>query len=162
MSITPAKPPNMPLSQAIGPEAMPLRRWVREDPVGAERWMANQFNVCNALCGGHAEANEVTLWAEMVLGSWPYSCEGLVQALSDGIRSGKIYGKLTYPVIAEWLKAYEAKISGVSETEAAQHKYRDNGGTDWLDRMEAGSDASRLRAANERVRALEQKLRNNG
>ena len=150
----------MALAEAIGPEAVPLRRWMKQDERMAEAWVAARLFEANVFCGSHASAEEIKMWAEMVVQTWPYSCEGLVQALSDGIRSGKIYGRLTYPVISEWLNAYTSKIDGVSETEAAQHKFRDNGGADWLDRMEAGSDASRLRAANERVRALEQKLRN--
>lgn len=114
----------------------------------------------NALTGGDARAEEVKLWAEMLTSSWAYSCEGLMQALSNGIRSGKIYGKLTYPVIAEWLNEYEARITGQSESDAARHKFRDNGGRDELDRMEAASSEGMLRAANQRIRALEQKLRN--
>ena len=159
-SITISKAHEMSLAEATGPEALPLRRWMKADERMAEAWVVARLVEVNAFCGSLATAEEMRLWGSMIAQSWVYSCEGLMQALGNGIRSGKIYGKLTYPVIAEWLNEYEARITGQSESDAARHKFRDNGGRDELDRMEAASSEGMLRAANRRIRALEQKLRN--
>lgn len=59
------------------------------------------------LCGG-IDAEILPDMADMILGRWGNrTLNALKIAIRDGINKGKIYGKLTYPVIAEWLTDHE-------------------------------------------------------
>lgn len=60
---------------------------------------------------GTVDAEALMTMAEMVCERWRNrTITALRIALRDGLNNGKIYGKLTYPVIAEWLNEHEEKI----------------------------------------------------
>lgn len=49
--------------------------------------------------------------AEMIIDRFRFrTLNALRMAIKDGLNSGKIYGKLTYPVISEWMLEHEAKV----------------------------------------------------
>jgi hypothetical protein len=63
------------------------------------------------VCGGGVSQESIVLMSELILDRWRgRTVNALLLMLRDGLNSGKIYGKLTYPVIAEWMIEHEEKV----------------------------------------------------
>ena len=74
-------------------------------------WMSEELDVLNKICGGGLDQASITYCAELILDRFKFRTVNAFRiALRDGLNSGKIYGKLTYPVIAEWLTEHEEKV----------------------------------------------------
>lgn len=73
----------------------------------------------NRVCGSPMDGETVSYCAELILDRFKFrTVNALRIALRDGLNSGKIYGKLSYPVIAEWLTDHEEKVEAMNY---AQH-----------------------------------------
>lgn len=67
------------------------------------------------VCGGGIAPDTVASMAELVMERWKFrTVNSFRVAIRDGLNSGKIYGKLTYPVLAEWLNAFEDRFEAHS------------------------------------------------
>jgi hypothetical protein len=74
----------------------------------AIRWVSEEVQHAARLCGGGFDAATIADVAEMVMDRFQFrTANALRLALRDGMNAGKLYGKLTYPVIAEWLTNHE-------------------------------------------------------
>lgn len=91
-----------------GPSLMSI---VRDNGKGAAiSWVSEVLDAANVLCGSAMDQNTVTLCAEMILDRFKFrTTNALMIAVKDGLNSGKIFGKLTYPIISEWLIEHEEK-----------------------------------------------------
>lgn len=69
----------------------------------------------NEICGGGQSKEAVLTMAELILDRWGGRTMNAIRLmLRDGLNSGKIYGKLTYPLLAEWMNDHEAKVEEYS------------------------------------------------
>lgn len=160
--MSPVTSGSLTLTQATSPQAYPLRRLVRERGEGVARvWLTAVLTEADMVVAGKNDPNVIAMWARLLLSQWEHrSMESIVIAIRDGMTSGKVYGALTYPQIAEWLNAHEERIMGQVESETASHKFTgDNLGADYLDKLERGDES---RILNARIRDLERKLRATG
>lgn len=81
----------------------------------AIRWISDEVKRCARLCGSDFDATAMADVAEMIFDRFRFrTANALRMALRDGMNAGKIYGKLTYPVIAEWLTAHEEAVESDS------------------------------------------------
>lgn len=111
-SVTPAS--ELQLSDALrGPSIASL---VRENGRGsAIVWICEELDTVNKICGGGLDQASITYCAELILDRFKFRTVNAFRlALRDGLNSGKIYGKLTYPVIAEWLTEHEEKVEQIA------------------------------------------------
>ncbi len=77
----------------------------------AIKWANREIDRVNRLCGSTMDAETVSYCAELILDRFKFRTVNAFRlALRDGLNSGKIFGKLTYPVIAEWLIEHEEKV----------------------------------------------------
>lgn len=82
-------------------------------------WVSEVIENANVLCGSSMEPKTVTMVARMILDRFKYrTTNALLIAMKDGLNSGKIFGKLTYPIISEWLIEHEEKAEAYAY---AQH-----------------------------------------
>lgn len=82
-----------------------------------ERLVLGYVAEVNALTGEHMSDAAMLVTTRAVIDRWmDRSVNALVIALRDGVNSGKIYGKVNYTVIAQWLTDHEAAIE--------DHNYR--------------------------------------
>ena len=76
----------------------------------AVAWVSEVIQNANLLCGSAMDHKVVTMCAQMILERFKFrSANALLMAIKDGMNNGKIYGKLTYPVLSEWLIDHEEK-----------------------------------------------------
>ena len=89
---------------------------VREHGRGeAVMFITRELDMVNRVCGNTMEAETLSFCAELVLDRFKFrTVNALRIALRDGMNSGKIYGKLTYPLLAEWMNDHEAKVEEFS------------------------------------------------
>jgi len=74
-------------------------------------WISEELDALNKICGGGLDQASITYCAELILDRFKFRTVNAFRlALRDGLNSGKIFGKLTYPVIAEWLIEHEEKV----------------------------------------------------
>lgn len=79
------------------------------------RWVSEEVEAVNKLCGNAMSGEVVSYCAELIIDRFRFrTANALRIALRDGLNSGKIFGKLTYPLIAEWLTEHEAKVEEAS------------------------------------------------
>ena len=93
----------------VGPT---LAGMVREGGRGAAVMLVTlELDRVNRVCGATMDGETVSYCAELILDRFKFrTVNALRLALRDGLNCGKIYGKLSYPVIAEWLTAHEEAI----------------------------------------------------
>ncbi len=154
---------NVSISSAASPSAYPILRAKRD--LGDEtvaQWVVMVLTEADVMCGGKTPPNVVAMWSRMVLQQFGHrSVESLCVAIRDGMTSGKVYGALTYPQIAEWMHAHEARIMGIVESEGAAHKFTgDNLGADYLNKMEQDSADGTIRKQQRLIDSLRRKLSN--
>lgn len=78
-------------------------------------WIGDEVRRAARLCGG-MDLEVVAECAEMIFDRFRFrTANALRLALRDGMNAGKIFGKLTYPVIAEWLTAHEEAVISDSD-----------------------------------------------
>ncbi|MCC6542052.1 MAG: hypothetical protein IT225_07505 [Flavobacteriales bacterium] len=78
-------------------------------------WISEEIDMVNRLCGGGMDQATVTMCAELILDRFKFrTANALRIALRDGLNSGKIFGKLTYPLIGEWLTAHEEAVEAMN------------------------------------------------
>lgn len=78
-------------------------------------FITRELDMVNRVCGNTMEAETLSFCAELVLDRFKFrTVNALRIALRDGMNSGKIYGKLTYPLLAEWMNDHEAKVEEYS------------------------------------------------
>lgn len=135
------------LDKATAPTSYPIRRLMRERGEDVARlWVCAVLTEADMMVGGKNEPAVIGMWARMLLSQWAHrSMESVVMAIRDGM-TAKVYGALTYPQISEWMNAHESAIIGMSESEAAQHRFTgDNLGADYLDQLERGDEKMKMR-----------------
>ena len=82
-------------------------------------WVSEVIQSANMLCGSAMDHKAVAMCAQMILDRFRYrTANALLIAVKDGLNNGKIYGKLTYPVLSEWLIEHEEKAEAYAY---AQH-----------------------------------------
>lgn len=125
----------------------------------AHTWAIAVLTEADHMTGAKTPPGTVAMWARLMVSQYSHrSVESIVIAIRDGMNSGKVYGALTYPQVAEWLNAHEDRIIGAVESANAAHKFTgDNLGAQYLDRLEAGDPVKQLRA---QVQELRRKLSN--
>jgi ethanolamine transporter EutH len=83
-----------------------LRKSIGEGPFMAA--MIRSLAEVDAVCGGASSDQALAIMATLVFDRFKFrTANALRMALHDGMNAGKLYGKLTYPVIAEWLTNHE-------------------------------------------------------
>lgn len=56
------------------------------------------------MCGGHNSGDAIMGWVMMIIDTYKNRSIGMILlAIRRGLSSGKVFGKLTYPQIAEWI-----------------------------------------------------------
>lgn len=74
-------------------------------------WIISELETVNEVTGVSMNARAIQLCAELVIDRFKFRTPNALRlALRDGLNGGKIYGKLTYPIIAEWLTEHEEKM----------------------------------------------------
>jgi poly-beta-hydroxyalkanoate depolymerase len=65
----------------------------------------------NQITGSGLSEAAVTMCAELIIDRFKYRTPNALRlALMAGLNSGKMFGKLTYPIIAEWLTEHEDRM----------------------------------------------------
>ncbi len=78
-------------------------------------WVIRELDMVNQLTGGGLNEGAVTMCAELIIDRFKFRTPNALRlALRDGLNSGKIFGKLTYPLIAEWLTAHEEAVEAMN------------------------------------------------
>lgn len=81
----------------------------------AIRWIGEEVKRVARLCGTDMDAEVIADISEMVFDRFKFrTANALRLALRDGLNSGKIFGKLTYPLIAEWLTNHEEAVESTN------------------------------------------------
>lgn len=98
----------------IGPS---LNRIARESGKHvAMEWIIEEVTRAARLCSTDMPSDAIADAAEMIFDRFKFrTANALRLALRDGMNAGKIFGKLTYPVIAEWLTAHEEAVISDSD-----------------------------------------------
>lgn len=74
-------------------------------------WVISELETVNEVTGVSLGANAIQMCAELIIDRFKFRTPNALRiALRDGLNSGKIYGKLTYPIIAEWLTEHEERM----------------------------------------------------
>ena len=74
-------------------------------------WVICENDMVHQMTGSGLTEGAVTKCAELILDRFKFRTPNALRlALRDGLNSGKMFGKLTYPVIAEWLIEHEEKV----------------------------------------------------
>ena len=161
LSIASSETASLTVDTANSPASYPLRRLVKDHGhAGAVRVLAHLLAEADMSCGG--DAGQAAFWSGLVLQQFGHrSLEALIVAIRDGMMSGKIYGRLAYPQIAEWLNEHEAKVIGAVENEHMASRFTgDNLGADYMDRLEhdAGAKDRKLTSQSRLIDELRRKL----
>ena len=146
LALRPTVAMGLTLANATSPTSYPIRRLIRERGEDVARlWVCAVLTEADMMVGGKNEPAVIGMWARLLLSQWAHrSMESVVMAIRDGM-TAKVYGALTYPQISEWMNAHEAAIIGMSESEAAQHRFtNDNLGADYLNKLEDRDEKSML------------------
>ena len=101
-----------------------LARVIREHgrPI-AIKFVNREIDRANRLCGSSMDSETISYCAEMIIDRFKFrTVNALRIAIRDGLNSGKIYGKLTYPIIAEWLIDHEEKIEAMNYSKHLSNK----------------------------------------
>lgn len=87
-------------------------------------WITDLLDQVNQACGTVMEPRTLAMCADMIYDRFKgRSPDALRMALRDGLNNGgKLYGKLTYPVIAGWLDEHEAKVEELAYQEHIRTK----------------------------------------
>lgn len=79
-------------------------------------WIKEEVSRAAKLCGTDMDGEAMVDAADMIFDRFRFrTANALRLALRDGMNAGKIFGKLTYPVIAEWLTAHEEAVISDSD-----------------------------------------------
>jgi len=136
------------IAEATGRDVPALRRLeVQHGPGAVLKSISRVMVEVDALCGGRATPGELELITRMALHNFRHrTMESLVLALRDGLGSAtKVYGKITWPLVNQWLQEHEDAIQRLSEEEHARHVVRgDNYDGRWMDKQEAPDRKDRL------------------
>jgi len=86
-------------------------------------WICEQLDLANKITGGGMDEASLSYCAELIIDRFKGRTVNALQiAIRDGLNSGKIYGKLTYPIIAEWLIDHEEKIEAMNYSKHLSNK----------------------------------------
>lgn len=141
----------------------PLRRMLREHGHDeAVRVLTHVLVQAQIACGEPDNQKTAEIWASSLLSKFNHlSLETFILGIRDGLMTGKVYGKLNLPQIAEWMNELDARICGIAENEyAAQKESAGNLGGEYLDRLQHAADAPQrqLQRANSVIEELRRKL----
>jgi hypothetical protein len=88
----------------------------------AEALVSRALRHADRLCGDHNDAQTIYDWTVMVVDTYKNRSIGMVlMAIRDGLSSGKVYGKLTYPQVAEWINKHIEEFISRNESAHRQH-----------------------------------------
>jgi len=74
-----------------------------------------ELDIVNQVTGSGLDPKGIAACAELILDRFKFrTVNALRLAIRDGLNSGKIFGKLTYPLIAEWLTAHEEAVEAAN------------------------------------------------
>lgn len=77
--------------------------------------IVSELDAINQVTGSGLNDSALALCAELVYDRFKLrTVNALRLALRDGLNSGKIFGKLTYPLIAEWLTVHEDAVEAMN------------------------------------------------
>lgn len=98
----------------IGPSLMAMSRAEAGRGIVIAAIVA-ELDTVNQVTGSGLSDEAIAQCAELVFDRFKFrTINALRIAIRDGLNSGKIYGKLAYPVIAEWLIAHEEKVEDMN------------------------------------------------
>lgn len=75
------------------------------------------------------DENKLASWAEMLVDEHPdLSFDDFILILRNGIngRYGKIYGKMNYPILSEWISKYRDQVAEYREQEIRNRRHYEN------------------------------------
>lgn len=73
--------------------------------------IAKELARISEICGGGMSGDAFVFMAGLIIDRWENrSINAIRIMLRDGLNNGKIYGKLTYPVISEWMNEHEERV----------------------------------------------------
>lgn len=76
------------------------------------------------LCGDQNTPALIDAYAEALISSWgQYNIAVIAKAIRDGVNSGKVFGKLTYPLIAEWIQQEVENLEQIAHDRHAESKH---------------------------------------
>lgn len=77
----------------------------------------------DAVCDNKNSVDHLQEMARMVIATNPnLSINSLLMAMRDGLAKGKIFGKLTFPIIAEWINEHRDAVFQYNEEHYLSHK----------------------------------------
>lgn len=118
------------MASATAPTAIAIRRLEVQQGPGAVLIMVSRLlGDVDKLCGSKCTVDELELMTRMAVQTFRHrSVESLVLALQNGIKrtdkDGKIYGKLTWPTLLQWLNDHEDSILALAEGQHASKVVR--------------------------------------
>lgn len=80
------------------------------------RMIAKEIAVANKVTGNGLDEGAVMTCAELIFDRWKFRpITGMRMAFHRGINGGKLFGKLTYPVLSQWMEDMEEAIESHSD-----------------------------------------------
>jgi len=142
------KADDLTLAEATGRDVPALRRLEMAHGLSTVLQAISRLVLeADTLCGGRATTTELELITRLTLQNYRHrTMESLVLALREGLgKATKVYGKITWPLVNQWMQEHEDAILRASEEEHARHVVKgDNYDGRWTDRMEAPDRKDRL------------------
>lgn len=120
----------------------PLRRLMDQDRENTKRVVFDLIADANMVSGGKCEPKEMVMFTNMVIQNFLHRpIEVIAMGIRDGLmrtdKDGKVYAKITWPLLFGWISEVEDGITRMAEAEHDRTVVKnDNGGKDWLDRQE--------------------------
>lgn len=112
------------LTLANAASGVTLRSILREHGVKGQLAVVFALLVqADAVCDGRNSSDHLKQMARMIIVTNPnLSLNSLVMAVRDGLAKGKIFGKLTFPIIAEWINEHHDAVFQYNEEQYHSHK----------------------------------------
>ena len=107
-------------SDGLNPEIPSLRLLEREHGRLIPHAIVSRIlREADHLCGGQNDTKAIDAYTEALISSWgQYNLAVIAKAIRDGVNAGKVFGKLTYPQIAEWI---QQEVGALEETAHTKH-----------------------------------------
>lgn len=112
------------LTLATAATGVTLRSLLREYGEKTQRSVVYAMLVqVDAVCDNRNSKDHLKEMARMVIATNPnLSINSLLMAMRDGLAKGKIFGKLTFPIIAEWINEHRDAVFQYNEEHYHSHK----------------------------------------
>ena len=165
LSLTDQGVQDLVLSRATSSNSVTVRSMLRLHGRDAtQAVIALYITEADALSGGKCSADTIRMLAAMSMKKMEHrTVASILMAIRDGIsysdEDGKVYGSITWPKLSLWFDRHEEAIMNMVQDEAASRKEAPgNLGSDYLDKMERGTDKYRIDRQSRLIDKLKAKL----